>query len=94
MKRIVIFQEGSNIVELLDDNGMDVPSYTESLAALLKASNVSIINTSSGSFVARPSKITGIYVQEQKIPPKKGPLKKTPKKKTIQEGVDIITDVD
>ena len=94
MKRIVIFQEGSNIVELLDDDGMDVPSYAEGLSALLKANNVSIINTSSGSFVAKPSKITGIYVQEQKIPPNKGPHKKTPKQKIIPKGVDIITDVD
>ena len=98
MKRIVIFQEGSNIVELFDDDGRDVPEYAEGLSALLKVSNVSIINTTSGSFVTRPSKVTGIYVQED-IPsptnPKKDPLKKNPpKKKPIPEGVDIITDVD
>ena len=93
MKRIVIFQEGSNNVELLDDDGMDVPTYAEGLSELLKVGNVSIIHTTSGSFIARPSKVTGIFVQDSKIPPKKDPKKKNPKK-PIKEGVDIITDVD
>ena len=97
MKRILIFQEGSNTVELLDDDGMDVPSYAESLSALLEAGNITIINTTSGSLIARPSRVTGIYVEEdqQKIPPKRDPKKKIPKKKKpIEEGVDIITDAD
>ena len=93
MKRIVIFQEGSNTVELFDDDGMDVPAYAEGLSKLLKVGNVSIINTSSGSFIARPSKLTGIYVEDQQSPPKKDPKKKIPKK-PIKEGVDIINDVD
>jgi len=94
MKRIVIFQEGSDTVELFDDDGTDVPTYAEGLSELLKVGSVSIINTTSGSFIAKPSKVTGIFVQDQKSPLKKDPKKKVQKKPIVNEGVDIITDVD
>jgi len=96
MKRIVIFQEGSNTVELLDDDGSDVPNYAERLSDLLQVGNVSIINTTGGSLVVRPSKITSVLIQDHKEPPKK-PIKKDPKnikKAEPKKEVDIITDVD
>ena len=96
MKRIVIFQEGSNTVELLDDDGSEVPSYAERLKDLLQVGNVSIINTTSGSLVVRPSKITSVLIHDHKEPPK-NPITKDPKnnkKAKAKKEVDIITDVD
>jgi hypothetical protein len=94
MKRIVIYQEGSDTVELFDDDGSEVPSYTERLSDLFQVGNISVVNTTSGSLAVRPSKITAVLVQDFKEPSQKTPIKKDPKNnKKVEEEVDIITDV-
>jgi len=95
MKKIVIYQEGSESVQLFDDDGSDISKYAEQLSNLLKSGNVSILNVKSGSFIVRPSKVISILLQEEESHPIKPSKKeKAPPKKNKTEEVDIITDVD
>lgn len=94
MKKIVIYQEGSNIIELLDNDGTEVSAYAEKIANLLSAGNVSILNATSGSLVIRPSKIVSLFISDDKNL-SKIPIKKESKEPVKKEKeMDIITDVD
>lgn len=93
MKKIIVYQEGAENIELFDDTDGNLESFAQTLSNVLKASTVSIINTSGTSLIVRPSKIISILVKDHsdktvKVIPKGKKKEQKPKAK-----VDIITDV-
>jgi hypothetical protein len=64
MKRITIYQKGTANVELLDNDDRPEDEYNSELSSLFQSSNVTILKTSGGTFIGRPSHITGIVVEE------------------------------
>lgn len=64
MKKIVIYQENSDRVILLDDDSTNLETYTKELSKLLESSKVCIIETTSGNFLVKPSKIISLFVYE------------------------------
>jgi len=101
MKKITIYQRGSSNVEILDDSDMELNDYCQELSKLFQMTNVAILNTSHGTFIGRPSQLTGIVVEddksgkEQEIKPDLKVAEqavKNTEKAEIQE--DIITDID
>lgn len=83
-KKIRIFTE-SGLIETIDSDESPLEEYSKNLSKLLESSNVSILETSSGSLILRPSKISGIYISEEKI------LKESKKYSTMK--VDKTEDV-
>ncbi len=94
MKSIVIYQDGAEKIELFDEDDRDNEGFALELSNALKSSTVSIINTSSGSLIVRPSKINSILVQDQSKATEMIPKPVKAKVKQKKEVVDIITDVD
>lgn len=93
MKSIVVFQESGESITLLDDDSTDLSEYSQNLTALLEISNVSILETSEGSLIARPSKINFIKVSEVKEElevEEEPPVEE--KEEPTEEHIDIITD--
>lgn len=66
IKRILILTEIGQ-VQLLDIDNSPVDEYSKQLSSLLESSKVTILNTSSGSFILRPSKVVGILVSENPV---------------------------
>ena len=64
MKLIKIIHESADSIEIKDEDGQDLSSYVTNLSKLLEASNVSILETTSGSVIIRPSRICSIVVSE------------------------------
>lgn len=64
MKLIKIIHEGADPIEIKDDDGQDLSIYVTNLSKLLEVSNVSILETTSGSVIIRPSRICSIVVSE------------------------------
>lgn len=64
MRKIKIYQRDSQLIELFDENDMDFADYCKELSKLFSISNVSILETSSQTFICRPSQITGIVVED------------------------------
>lgn len=94
MRRIILYQSDSSKIELLDNSGQDLDEYCKELSRLFQISNIAILKTSEGhTFIGRPSKLTGIVVEEvcdksiENISPQQ-----EEKQKEVE--VDIITDVD
>jgi len=99
MRTLTIHQSDAETISVLDDSDEPLDEYCSQLANLMKMGNVSILKTSSASVVLRPSKITGIkveegaVVQEIETPPAETPQpEECQAKQEIVE--DIITDVD
>ena len=92
MKKIIVYQEGVEKIELFDDKDEGLGSFAQKVSQLLKASTISIINTSDASLIVRPSKVISILIKDQSKIVEVTPPKKTKVKK--KEKVDIITDVD
>jgi hypothetical protein len=67
MKLIRIYQRGTETLELLDDDDTELTEYQKEISKFFKSSNVSIIETSSCSFVGKPSQVTGITVEEVEV---------------------------
>ena len=65
IKKIRIFTESGSI-EVLDSDSRTLEEYCKQLSGLLDLSTVSILETSSGVLILRPSKISGISVSEEK----------------------------
>jgi hypothetical protein len=98
MRKITLYQNGSSNVEILDDSDLDIDQYCQELSKLFQMSNVSILKTSESVFIGRPSKLSGIVVEDFKetedivsenVQEASSPVKEEPE---IQE--DIITDMD
>ena len=88
VKRIKIFTE-SGPMEILDLDNSSLEEYTKNLSSILESSKVSILETSTGNLVLRPSKITGLLVVEEKV-------SKEPKKSVKVDKVneDILMEED
>lgn len=91
MRKITIYQKGVESVELFDDSTTDIDEYCVELSKLFQVNNVTILKTTSSTFLVRPSKLTGIQVEEvseivEEINPES--------EKTEEIHEDIITDVD
>ena len=64
MKKIVINQKNSNVIELLDDDLNDITLYTKDISKLMELSKICIIETTTGSVIIKPSEINSISVFE------------------------------
>ena len=67
MKKIIVFQENVDRIELLDSDESSLSNYVQELSSLLKLSDISILHTSSGSVILRPSKVVSFLVSEVKV---------------------------
>jgi len=103
MKRIIIFQENTSAVEMLDPDKSDLQEYTKNLYQVLNSGNVSLLITPLSSLIIKPSKITSILVQE--VDEETSPdistqvdgmveQQKTEEVKREEDDVDIVTDID
>ena len=92
MKKIIVYQEGVEKIELFDDQDDVLGAFAQRVSQLLKASTVSIINTTDASLIVRPSKVISILIKDESETVNVTPSKTTKVKK--KEKVDIITDVD
>ena len=80
MKRIVITQENSKPIVLYDEENTDFPTYALELSEIMKSKEITLLETSSGIAIIKPSKISGIHISEVKERP--------------VESIDMITDGD
>jgi hypothetical protein len=64
MKRIVINQENSNPIVLYDKEYTDFPTYALDVSELMKSKEITLLETTSGIAILKPSKITGIHISE------------------------------
>lgn len=104
MKRIIVFQENTSAVEMLDPDKSDLEEYTKKLYKILNSGNISLLITPLSSLIIKPSKITSILVQEvaEEVNPfdsekERGQLqqvKEVKKEKEEEKDVDIVTDID
>jgi hypothetical protein len=62
MRKITIHQ-GSNIIEVLDDDDSKIGSYCKDLSKLFDMGNISLLETSHATVILRPSKINSIIVE-------------------------------
>ena len=65
MKKIKVFTE-SGPIEVLDSDSLPLDEYSKQISSLLESSNISILETSTGCLILRPSKISGISILEEK----------------------------
>lgn len=100
MKRITLYQQEVDSIEILDDCGMTNEEYHNHLSGLMSMNNIVILQTTNVSLVLRPSKITGIKVEEVNLDPV---VEESPpsdiEELTVEEEIkkvnkDVITDVD
>ncbi len=96
MRKIIIHQNESQKIEIVDDSDEPLDEYCNRLSSLMKMGNVAILKTSSASVILRPSKVVGIQVeddaslQQEPLPITPPEESKAEPKKEIE---DIITDV-
>lgn len=64
MKVIKIIYENADPIEVRDHDEQDLASYAKNLSKLLEVSNVTILETTSGSVIVRPSRVCSILVSE------------------------------
>jgi len=67
MKKIIIYQNGVEPIEIKDSDNKDIQEYTKEISSLMESDNVTIIETSEGCLILRPTKILGIKVCEEQI---------------------------
>jgi len=91
MKKISIFQENSDKVELFDLDSSDLQTYTKKLSSLFELSNVSVLHTSTSSIILRPIKVVSLLVTETEEDEEKVEEVVKP---IYPEPIDIITDGD
>jgi hypothetical protein len=89
LKRIKVFTE-SGILEATDLDNTSLDEYSKQLSNLLYSPNVSILVTSSGCLILKPSRIIGFSVTEEKRvrEQKKG----EPPKRAISESEDRLVE--
>lgn len=99
MKKITIFQRGASDVVIADDSDVQMAEYCQELSKIFKTSNVVILNTSSSTYIGRPSQLTGVVVEDlnteeqQQIEPDDKPTPEDDVKPEPQIQEDIITDI-
>lgn len=102
MRKITICQKGASDVEIFDDSDEAIDEYCKKLSTMFQMANVAILKTSTSTFIARPSQLTGIVVEdlatdeEIVVEPEKEHVEEkaeeSPKK--VKQEIDIITDMD
>ncbi len=90
MKKIMVFQENVDKIELLDSDESSLSDYVQKLSSLLKLSDISILHTSSGSVILRPSKVVSFLVSEVKAEVEE--IAEQIESPESVDHVDIITD--
>ena len=86
MKKIEIHQENIDPIILYDKDYSDLSLYTSELSKILKSKEISILETTSGSVIIKPSKISSISISLFQTE------KEDLKKEIIDENIDVITD--
>jgi len=108
MRRIKIYQQNSDLIELIDDNNDDLDIYCKELSKMFQMNNIAILKTSNAIFIGRPSKLNGVTVEEDNNIPfvstdneNKIKIEETevseetkPKEENDIPKEDIITDID
>jgi hypothetical protein len=64
MKAITLLMTDSNNLHIRDDDDTELNEYVKKLSEVLKSGNVTILETSTGSAILRPNKISSILVEE------------------------------
>ncbi len=64
MKKIVIYQEKSDPLILLDNDDTVIEVYTKNFSKVLESSKVCIIEVTSNTVLIKPSKINSIVISE------------------------------
>jgi len=90
MKVIKIIHENADPIEVHDNDERDLVSYAENLSKLLEASNVTILETTSGSVIVRPSRVCSIVVSE--VNDEGELVKETVTETESIESEDVVTD--
>ena len=96
MKKIIIYNDESKELTLIDDDDTELTAYTKQVSKIMESTKVCILETSSGNTILKPSKINSIFVTELSLPeinekPISQPkfLKSTPK---VKNQSDVIKD--
>lgn len=84
LKKIKVFTESGSI-ETTDIDSSPLENYSKVLSGILESSNVSILETTEGHLILRPSKITGILVTEEKSARESKKLPKVEKEDILME---------
>jgi len=94
MKKVEVFQENVDKVELFDLDDSDISDYVKSLSSLLELSKVSVLHTTSASIILRPSKVVSLLVSEVEKDVEEVKEEVVVDKKPIvsEEHIDTITD--
>ena len=92
MKKITIYQNDADNIEVFDESDISVSECCKNLADLMKMSHIAILNIENTSVLVRPSKINSIRVEDIENEKIKQLEEIKPEEKEVVE--DIITDVD
>jgi hypothetical protein len=94
MKQIVIYQEGSSPIVVMDNDDKPLDEYSREISKLLESNNISILHTSTCSTILRPNKISSISVSDTNMPDKENVIGQQEIKKEEKEEIqeDIISD--
>lgn len=65
MKEIIIYQEKNQPVHLHDEDDSNISEYAKNISSILEASNVTILEVTSGCLIVRPHKINSIEIYER-----------------------------
>ena len=66
MKKIILFQEGTEPLHLIDDSDEENTSYATKLSFLLELPHISLLELSHSITIVRPSKVVSINISEVK----------------------------
>ena len=89
MRKITICQQESNSIVVYDNSEDPIDEYSKELSNLMKMGSISVLKTSESSIILRPSKITGIVVEN--VDDIKEEVEVI---KPLEKNEDIITDLD
>jgi hypothetical protein len=64
MKRIVISQENTSPIILYDKEYSNFSTYALDVSELMKSKEITLFETTSGTIIIKPSKITSIHISE------------------------------
>jgi len=98
MKKIVIYNDESNCLTLIDDDDTDINSYSKEISKVLESSKICILETSSGNAILKPSKINSMFVTELDSPEineqrtSSGKTKVVANVKKLMNNEDVIKD--
>ena len=68
MKKIIIYNDESKELILIDDDDTELTAYTKQVSKIMESTKVCILETSSGNTILKPSKINSIFITELPLP--------------------------